>query len=646
MKIQLPDGSHLSIAEGARAFEVAQQISPQLARKICSVNINGTDSELRTVLHDNDKVEFLTFTSTTGKKTFWHTTSHVMAQAIKHLFPEAKLAIGPAIDEGFYYDIDFERNFGAEDLKAIEQEMKKIVKANEPLEYFELSRTEALRWAEEQNEPYKVELINDLPEDAVISFYRQGDFTDLCAGPHLLSTGAIKAVKLLQVSGAYWRGNEKNKMLQRIYGISFPDKKELNDYLEALAEARRRDHNKIGRELGFFTTVDCIGQGLPLLLPKGTATLKALQRFVEDEEERRGYSQTITPLVAKSDLYKISGHWDHYRDGMFILGDPEEKEETCFALRPMTCPFQFQAYLTKTRSYRDLPIRYSETSTLFRNESSGEMHGLIRLRQFTISEGHIIVTPEKMADEFIGALDLARYMLDAMGLAEDVSYQFSTWDPNNREKFIGDDEMWEKAQNAMEKLLKDNNIPYTIGVGDAAFYGPKLDIEIKNVFGKKDTLITVQVDFQLAQRFGMYYTDKDGERKHPFIIHRTSCGCYERTLALLLEKYAGALPLWLAPEQLRILSISEKHAEATTKQMQAFRNLGLRVSLDVRDEKIGKKIREAQLEKVPYMLIMGDQEVENNVFAVRHRKHGDLGTMSFTEILERCQKEIKEFCKD
>ena len=646
MLIKLPDGSDLSIEADAPAYRAAELISPRLVSQICSVKINGTVSELRTTLHEGDTVEFLKFDDINGKKTFWHTTSHVMAEAIKNLYPSAELAIGPAIDEGFYYDIDFERNFDADDLVAIEAEMKKIVKENKRLEYYTLDRAEALAWAREHGGKYKVELIEDLPSDATISFYRQGDFVDLCAGPHLLSTGQIKAFKLLQISGAYWRGSEKNKMLQRIYGISFPDKKELKSYLEQLEEARRRDHNKLGRELGFFITSEYVGQGLPLLTPKGTAVMKAFQRRVEDEEERRGYVQTMTPLMAKSDLYKISGHWDHYRDNMFIIGDPEEKESTCLALRPMTCPFQYQIYMSKTRSYRDLPIRMSETSTLFRNESSGEMHGLIRLRQFTISEGHLFVRPDQIRREFEGALDLARFMLDALGLADDVSYQFSTWDPDNKEKFIGDPASWESSQEAMKAILEDNNIDYTIGVGDAAFYGPKLDIEIKNVFGKVDTLITIQLDFQLAERFGMYYTDADGTRRHPTIIHRTSCGCYERTLALLIEKYAGALPMWLAPEHARLLSISKKHNEVVEEFAQELRNRGLRVSVDIRDEKIGKKIREAQLEKVPYMLIIGDKEAESKTFAVRHRKHGDLGSMSMDQLVERLQEDIRTFNKD
>lgn len=646
MLIKLPDGSELSTESGSPAYHVAELISPRLVSQICSVKINGEISELRTELHDGDTVEFLKFDDPNGKKTFWHTTSHVMAEAIKNLYPDAELAIGPAIDEGFYYDIDCEHNFDADDLATIEAEMKKIIKENRDLEYYTLERDQALAWAREKGGKYKVELIEDLPEDAVISFYRQGDFVDLCAGPHLLRTGQIKAFKLLQISGAYWRGSEKNKMLQRIYGISFPDKKELKAYLEKLEDAKRRDHNKLGRELGYFTTVDCIGQGLPLLMPKGTAVMKAFRRLVEDEEERRGYLQTMTPLMAKSDLYKISGHWDHYRNNMFIIGDPEEKEDTCLALRPMTCPFQYQIYLSKTRSYRDLPLRLSETSTLFRNESSGEMHGLIRVRQFTISEGHLFVTPEQVREEFEGCLDLGRYMIDALGFTDDVRYQFSTWDPDNREKFIGDAQAWEESQSAMEKILKDNNIDYHIGVGDAAFYGPKLDIDMKNVYGKWDTLVTIQLDFQLAERFGMLYTDKDGERRHPFIIHRTSCGCYERTLALLLEKYAGALPLWLSPEHTRLLSISAKHNEVVKDLASTLRQRGLRVSVDLRDEKIGKKIREAQLEKVPYMLVIGDKEAESKTFAVRHRKHGDLGNMDMDTLVSRLQKEIAEFNKD
>ncbi len=647
MEIKLPDGSALQVKEQANAYDVALSISEGLARNVYSAKINGEVKDLRSELKEGDLVELLKFDHLDAKKAFWHTSSHIMAQAVKRLYPTAKLAIGPAIDDGFYYDIDIDHTLTNDDLAKIEKEMKNIVKENLSLQYATMSRSEAIEWAKAKNEDYKVELIEDLPEDAVLSFYTQGDFTDLCAGPHIMKTGQVKAFKLLQVSGAYWRGDEHNKMLQRIYGISFPDKKMLKEYLEMLEEAKKRDHNKLGRELGYFTTVDIIGQGLPLLMPKGAKTFQILTRFVEDEEQRRGYQLTKTPLMSKSDLFKISGHWDHYRDGMFILGDPEEKDgNSCMALRPMTCPFQYQIYKTETRSYRDLPIRYNETSTLFRNEASGEMHGLIRVRQFTISEGHIMVTPEQLEDEFVGAFELANYMMRALGFEDDVTYRFSTWDPDNRDKYIGNPDDWENAQSAMKKILDDTGIQYEIGVGEAAFYGPKLDIQLKNVFGKEDTIITIQIDFQLAERFNMVYIDKNGEKKHPFIIHRTSIGCYERTLALLIEKYAGALPLWMAPEQIKILPIAEAHLAGATEAAERLSEAGFRVSVDTRNEKIGKKIRDAQLEKIPYMLVMGDQEIQSHNYSVRHRKHGDLGSMSEADFIERLQHEVKEFVKD
>ena len=582
------------------------------------------------------------FNDAAWRNRYWHTSSHILAHAVKRLFPQTKLAIGPAIDQGFYYDFDRETSFSADELKALEKEMKKIIREKLPLERFELPRDQAIELMRTRDETYKLELINDLPTDKPLSFYRQGDFVDLCSGPHLENTGQVGAVKLTQSAGAYWRGSEKNKMLQRIYGISFPDKEMLKNYLDQQEEARRRDHNKLGRELAFFTTTDYIGQGLPIMLPKGAKVLQVLQRFVEDEEEKRGYQITKTPLMAKSDLYKISGHWQHYQDGMFIMGDPAKADsEEVLALRPMTCPFQFQAYLTKTRSYRDLPIRYSETSTLFRNETSGEMHGLIRVRQFTISEGHLICTPAQLEDEFKGSLDLARFMLQAIGLYDDVSYRFSRWDPDNREKYIGDASQWDAAQQTMQSILDHTGLEYEVADGEAAFYGPKLDIQIRNVFGKEDTLITLQIDFQLAERFGMMYTDHDGQKQHPFIIHRTSIGCYERTLALLIEKYAGALPLWMAPEQARILPISEKHIEAALNLQQQLRDLGLRVHVDKRDEKIGKKIREAQMEKIQYMLILGDQEIENDTIAVRSRQEGDLGALSSQAVITRLIEQVK-----
>jgi len=571
-------------------------------------------------------------------QTLRHSASHVMAQAVKRLFPETKLTIGPAIDTGFYYDFDSEHTFTAEDLEKIEAEMKKIAKENLKIERFELPRKEALELM--KDEPYKVELINELPEDAVISFYKQGDFVDLCAGPHINYTSKVKAFKLLSATGAYWRGDEHNKMLQRIYGTAFQTKDELNEFLEAREEARRRDHNKLGRELELFTTVDIIGQGLPIMLPKGARIIQLLQRFVEDEEQRRGWQLTKTPLMAKSDLYKLSGHWDHYQDGMFVLGD-EEKDKEVFALRPMTCPFQYQTFLNRGRSYRDLPMRLNETSTLFRNEASGEMHGLIRVRQFTISEGHLMCTPDQLEDEFKGCLELAIYCLKTLGLYEDVSYRFSQWDPNDREKYIGTEEQWAEAQGMMKKILDHLEIPYVIGVGEAAFYGPKLDIQIKNVYGKEDTLITIQIDQMLAEKFGMEYVDKDGTKKNPYIIHRTSLGCYERTLALLIEKYAGAFPTWLAPVQVKILPIADRHHEYANMIKEKLAQNGiLRVEIDDRAEKIGYKIREAQLEKVPYMLVVGDKDIENNAVAVRSRSEGDLGAKSIEEFIKDITEEI------
>ncbi len=567
-----------------------------------------------------------------------HSASHVLAQAVKRLFPETKLAIGPAIDNGFYYDFDTEHTFTPEDLEQLEAEMKKIAKENLKIERFELPRAEALELM--KDEPYKVELINDLPEGETISFYKQGEFTDLCAGPHVGYTSKVKAYKLLSATGAYWRGDEKNKMLQRIYGTAFSNKTELEEYLTQLEEAKKRDHNKLGRELELFTTSEVIGQGLPILLPKGARIIQQLQRFVEDEEEKRGWQLTKTPLMAKSDLYKISGHWDHYQDGMFVLGD-EEKDKEVFALRPMTCPFQYQAFLNRGRSYRDLPMRLNETSTLFRNEASGEMHGLIRVRQFTISEGHLMCTPEQLEDEFRGCLELAIYMLKTLGLYEDVSYRFSQWDPDNREKYIGTDEQWDEAQGMMERILDKLEIPYVVGVGEAAFYGPKVDIQIKNVHGKEDTLITIQIDQMLAEKFGMEYVDTDGKKKNPYIIHRTSLGCYERTLALLIEKYAGAFPLWLAPVQVKLLAIADRHLDYAYQVRDELMKRGIkRVEIDDRSEKIGYKIREAQLEKVPYMIVLGDKDIENNTVSVRSRKNGDLGAMSIDDAIKMFTEEI------
>ena len=585
-----------------------------------------------------------TFENPQYRQTYWHTCAHVMAQAVKRLWPEVKLAIGPAIDEGWYYDFDSPFSFTQEHLEKIEAEMRKICKERLHLERTEKPRQEAIAYMQAQDEPYKVELIQDLPEDAVISFYTQGEFTDLCAGPHLDSTGRIKgnAILLTQCCGAYWRGDSKRKMLQRIYGVAFPKKEELEEYLRRQEEARRRDHNKLGRELEFFTTVDVIGQGLPILLPKGAKVIQTLQRWVEDEEEKRGYLLTKTPYMAKRELYKISGHWDHYLDGMFVLGDPHDETKECFALRPMTCPFQYQVFLNRARSYRDLPMRLGETSTLFRNEDSGEMHGLIRVRQFTISEGHLILRPEQLEDEFRGCLELAKYCLETVGMLEDCSFRFSQWDPNNREKYIGTPEQWEEAQSAMAKILDDLGVEYTIGIDEAAFYGPKLDIQYKNVFGKEDTIVTIQVDQLLAQQFGMEYVDADGKKKHPYIIHRTSLGCYERTLAYLIEKYAGALPLWMMPTQVRVLPITDRahdYAESVVAQLKAG---GIRVEGDFRSEKLGYKIREAQKEKIPYMLVVGDKEAENGTVAVRTRSGGDEGVMALADFIAQCRAEIDE----
>ena len=575
-----------------------------------------------------------TFENEAYRKTYWHTCSHVLAQAVKRLWPDTKLAIGPAIDNGFYYDLDSAEAFTQEDLEKIEAEMRKICKEKLKLERFELPREEAIRYMEEQGEPYKVELIQDLPADAHISFYRQGEFTDLCAGPHLDSTGRIKgnAIKLTQCCGAYWRGDSKRKMLQRIYGVAFPKKDELDAYLQQQAEALKRDHNRLGRELEYFTTVDVIGQGLPILLPKGAKTIQVLQRWIEDEEAKRGYLLTKTPYMAKRELYKISGHWDHYRDGMFILGDPDDETKECFALRPMTCPFQYQVFLNRARSYRDLPMRLGETSTLFRNEDSGEMHGLIRVRQFTISEGHLILRPEQLEDEFRGCLDLAKYCLGTLGLLDKCTFRFSQWDPANpNNKYEGTAEQWEEAQSLMAKILDDLHVNYTVGIDEAAFYGPKLDIQYKNVFGKEDTLVTIQIDMLLAKQFGMEYVDADGQKKTPYIIHRTSMGCYERTLAYLIEEYAGALPTWMAPEQVRILTITDRANDYAYSLREKLQALGCRVEVDERNEKIGKKIREAQMEKVPYMLVVGDRDVENGTVSVRHRAEGDLGAMSYEQ---------------
>lgn len=629
---------------GITVAGVAKSIGMGLYKAACAGLINGQPCDLRTIINNDCSLEIMTFNSPEGKKAYRHTAAHVMAQAVKRLYPTAKFAIGPAVENGFYYDIDFESTISMDDLPAIESEIKKIIKEDIAIEKFELEAADALELM--KDEPYKVELIKEHSgKGESISFYRQGEFTDLCAGPHLMSTGMLKAVKLTSITGAYWRGDANNKMLQRIYGTAFPKQSELDEYLAMVEEAKKRDHNKLGRELELFTTSDVIGQGLPIMLPKGARIIQLLQRFVEDEEQKRGWLLTKTPFMAKSDLYKISGHWGHYKDGMFVLGD-EEKDKEVFALRPMTCPFQYQAYLNKKRSYRDLPLRYNETSTLFRNEASGEMHGLIRVRQFTISEGHLMCTPDQLEDEFKSCLELAIYMLKTLGLYEDVSYRFSQWDSQDSGKYIGTPEQWDEAQSVMGKILDHLEIPYSIGVGEAAFYGPKLDIQIRNVHGKEDTLITIQIDQLLAKQFNMEYVDKDGETKNPYIIHRTSIGCYERTLALLIEKYAGAFPLWLAPTQVKLLPIADRHLDYIYEVKKSLEAKGFRCEVDDRSEKIGYKIREAQLEKVPYMVLVGDKDIENHQISIRHRKEGDLGSMTTEEFVniivdERDNKAIK-----
>ncbi len=629
--------------DGISALEIAKSLGAGLFKAVCVCMIDGEVKDLRTPIEKDCEVEFLTFDSDEGKKAFRHTASHVLAQAVKRLYPNAKLAIGPAIDNGFYYDFDVEPSFSPEDLLKIEAEMKKIVKEDLKLEKLEMTPEEAIRFYEEKNEPYKVELVKTHAEKGEpISFYKQGEFIELCAGPHIPSTGVIKAFKLTSATGAYWHGDSKNKMLCRVYGTAFPKASELEAYLTMLEEAKKRDHNKIGRELEYFTTVDYIGQGLPILLPKGAKVIQILSRFVEDEEARRGWQLTKTPYMAKRELYKISGHWDHYRDGMFILGDPDDESKECFALRPMTCPFQYQAYLNRARSYRDLPLRYDETSTLFRNEDSGEMHGLIRVRQFTISEGHLMCTPEQLEQEFRASLELAIYMLKAVGLYEDVSYRFSQWDPNDRDKYIGTEEEWDEVQGMMGRILDDLGVQYKIGVGEAAFYGPKLDIQIKNVFGKEDTLITIQIDKLIAEKFGMEYTDRDGQKKNPIIIHRTSIGCYERTLALILEKYAGAMPLWIAPTQAILLPIADRHFDACDAAKKTLEAAGLRVEVDYRNEKLGYKLREAQLQKIPYMLVVGDKEAEEGTLSVRKRGEGDIGSMSVEDFKNLAVKDVKD----
>ena len=629
--------------EPITVYDAANELGLVSRATLCAV-VDGTVRAMTYELCDDANVRLCTFEDEEGKKVFRHTASHILAQAVKRLYPETKLTIGPAIENGFYYDFDSETSFGPDALKAIEDEMKKIVKENLKIERFELPREEAIAFMQEKAEPYKVQLIEELPEDAIISFYRQGEFVDLCAGPHLFSTAAVKAFKLTQCTGAYWKGDQKNKMLQRVYGTAFPSKDELKAYLEKVEEAKKRDHNKIGRELEYFTTVDSVGQGLPILLPKGARTIQLLQRWVEDTERRRGYLLTKTPLMAKRELFKISGHWDHYLDGMFVIGDPYDEEKECFALRPMTCPFQYQVFLNKKRSYRDLPMRLGETSTLFRNEDSGEMHGLIRVRQFTISEGHLVIRPDQLADEFRGCLELAKYCLTSLGLWEDCYFRFSQWDPNRTDKYEGTAEQWDMAQSVMGELLDEllGKGNYSIGIDEAAFYGPKLDIQMRNVHGKEDTLVTIQIDMLLAKKFGMEYTDSNDERVTPYIIHRTSMGCYERTLALLLEKYAGALPMWIAPEQVRLLPIGDDQAEYANKLAERLEDEGIRVTVDARNEKIGYKIRAAQLEKIPFMLVIGEKEMNESSVAVRSRKTGDMGVMSADDFVAFAKAQVAD----
>ncbi len=640
MKITLKDGSVKEYGESRSVYDIALDISEGLARAACCARVDGETADLRTVLKQDCQLEICTVRDPEGLAALRHTTSHVLAEAVKRLFPEAKLAIGPSIEEGFYYDFDHEA-FSREDLDRLEAEMKKIVKEGARLEKFLLPREEAIRFMEEKGEPYKVELIRDLPQDAEISFYRQGEFVDLCAGPHLISTKGVKAFKLTSSSMAYWRGDSNKARLQRIYGTAYGNKEELTAHLERMEDARRRDHNKLGREMELFTTVDVIGQGLPLLMPRGAKIIQTMQRWIEDLEDNEwGYIRTKTPLMAKSDLYKISGHWDHYKDGMFVMGD-EEKDKEVFALRPMTCPFQYYVYKASQHSYRDLPLRYGETSTLFRNEDSGEMHGLTRVRQFTISEGHLIVRPDQMVEEFKGCLALAKHCLQTLGVEEDVTYHLSKWDPDNREKYIGEPEVWEETQQHMRDIMEELQIPYVEDMGEAAFYGPKIDINARNVYGKEDTMITIQWDALLAEQFDMYFIDQNGDKVRPYIIHRTSMGCYERTLAWLVEKYAGKFPTWLCPEQVRILPISEKY-EGYARSVQAqLKKNGVLAEVDARSEKIGFKIREARLAKVPYMLVVGEQEEAGALVSVRSRFAGDEGQKSLAEFIEQICEEIR-----
>lgn len=639
MKITLKDGSVKEYDSAMSVIEIAADISEGLARMACAGEVDGAVVDLRTVVEHDCELSILTAKDKAGLAAYRHTCSHVLAEAVKNLYPEAKLAIGPSIDNGFYYDFDMP-SLSREDLDKIEAEMKKIIKKGAKIERFTLERDAAVKYMEEKGEPYKVELIQDLPEGEEISFYSQGDFTDLCAGPHLMSTKPIKAFKLISSSGAYWRGSEKNQMLTRVYGTAFAKKEELEEYLVYLENIKKRDHNKLGREMELFTTVDVIGQGLPLLMPKGAKIIQTMQRWIEDEEEKRGYVRTKTPLMAKSDLYKISDHWGHYKEGMFVLGD-EEKDDEVFALRPMTCPFQYYVYKASQKSYRDLPCRYGETSTLFRNEDSGEMHGLTRVRQFTISEGHLVIRPDQLEEEFKGCVDLAKYCLTTLGLQDDITFRMSKWDPENPEKYLGTPELWDEVEGMMRSILDDIGIAYTEEKGEAAFYGPKLDIQAKNVYGKEDTMITIQIDMFLAERFDMTYIDKDGEKKRPYILHRTSMGCYERTLAWLIEKYEGAFPTWLCPEQVRVLPISEKYLDYADQVEAKLKENGILCTVDKRSEKIGYKIRETRMDKVPYMLVVGQKEEEDGTVSVRSRFLGDEGAKSLDAFIDAICKEIR-----
>ena len=641
IKLTLKDGSIREIESAMPASEIVKGIGMGLYKAACCVKINGQVCDIRTVIDSDCEFEVLTFDSKAGKETFWHTASHLMAQAVKELYPEAKLARGPATETGFYYDFEVEKPFTSADLEKIEAQMKKLAKEGYELTRFELSAEDALKLMQEKGETYKVELIekhDNMGEK--LSFYQQGDFVDLCAGPHIMNVAPIKAVKLLSCTGAYWGKAEDGRQLSRIYGTAFPKASQLDEFLKAQEEAKLRDHNKIGREMEYFTTVDYIGQGLPILLPKGARVIQLLQRWVEDVEQAHGCLLTKTPLFAKRDLYKISGHWDHYLDGMFVMGDPHDEEKECFALRPMTCPFQYQVFLNRQRSYRDLPMRLTETSTLFRNEDSGEMHGLIRVRQFTISEGHYILRPDQLEEEFRGCLELAKYFLDTVGLLENCTFRFSQWDPARTDKYEGTPEQWNEAQAVMKKILDNIGLDYEVGIDEAAFYGPKLDIQYKNVFGKEDTIVTIQIDMLLAKKFGMEYVDKDGQKKIPYIIHRTSLGCFERTLAYMLERFAGVLPLWLAPEQARILPIGAEHVEYANALKAKLENAGMRVTVDERDENIGTKIKNSRFDRIPYMLIVGDKEVEANAVSVRSRKEGELGAMSQDDIFTKLVTEV------